>query len=110
MSRYRIEGWRQPQGPGYGWSKCSEAIAEKFFVFKDDSRLTREFITKGAAKDFVKRCKELDARLCSICGAPFEGHGHNAMPINEGRCCDSCCNTLVVPRRIELLGKAFAVR
>jgi hypothetical protein len=100
MIRYRIEGWRQPQGVGYGWARCSDVRAEVFFVFRNDSRLLREFITKGAAKDFVKRCKELDARLCTVCGTPYEGAGHNANPVSDGRCCSTCNDTLVIPARI----------
>jgi hypothetical protein len=42
---------------------------------------------------------------CSICGGPLGSkHGHNAAPINEGRCCDDC-NLLVVHRRLNDLGR-----
>ena len=37
---------------------------------------------------------------CSICKTEFEGHGHNAQPINDGICCDDC-NTLVIIERIK---------
>lgn len=37
---------------------------------------------------------------CSICGKEFVGFGNNAWPINEGRCCDTCNDTIVIPRRI----------
>ena len=53
----------------------------------------------------------MDTRICSICDGPIEPrrrpdgeiyweHGHNAWPINDGRCCTSCNDTVVVPRRI----------
>ena len=29
--------------------------------------------------------------------------GHNAEPINTGRCCDSCTSTFVIPHRIKLM-------
>jgi len=47
---------------------------------------------------------------CSICGCeiqkhPLSGwaHGNNAQPLNDGRCCDECDNTIVIPSRIVLL-------
>ena len=49
---------------------------------------------------------------CSICklteiekqyddkGNVYWDQGHNAQPVNDGRCCDSC-NTLVLAKRIR---------
>lgn len=49
---------------------------------------------------------------CSICSGPIDDHlhpetnevywtqGHNAQPINDGRCCSDCNKNVVVPRRI----------
>lgn len=37
---------------------------------------------------------------CSICGEDYDGWGNNAWPINNGRCCDRCNDTVVLPRRI----------
>ena len=28
--------------------------------------------------------------LCDICHEPFVGMGHNARPLNDGRCCSEC--------------------
>ena len=39
--------------------------------------------------------------ICSICGKGYEGYGNNAQPINNGRCCESCNATVVIPRRIQ---------
>jgi len=46
--------------------------------------------------------------LCSICHHPIMPEivtgwagGHNAYPINEGRCCASCNSLVVVPTRIS---------
>ena len=38
---------------------------------------------------------------CSICGQNYEGYGNNAHPINDGRCCDECNATIVVPTRMQ---------
>ena len=43
---------------------------------------------------------------CSICEGEIEvtsygwAEGHNAQPVNEGRCCDMCNDTVVIPMRI----------
>lgn len=38
---------------------------------------------------------------CSICGKQYKGYGNNALSVNNGRCCDSCNETIVVPRRFQ---------
>lgn len=44
--------------------------------------------------------------ICSICGNEIEvepsgwAGGHNAQPINDGRCCTTCNATVVIPGRI----------
>lgn len=42
---------------------------------------------------------ENEVHTCSICGSDYRGFGNNAMPINDGRCCDPC-NGIVIARRI----------
>ena len=49
---------------------------------------------------------------CSICGDPITKHpisgwagGHNAEPINSGRCCDFCNVTVVIPARLQQMSK-----
>ena len=57
----------------------------------------------------------MKVKLCSICSQPiteqlnsfyrrrrFGGwtDGHNAQPVNDGRCCDLCNDTVVIPRRM----------
>ena len=47
--------------------------------------------------------------ICSICKEPIPttsygwSEGNNAQPINDGRCCDNCDATVVIPKRIEML-------
>ena len=38
---------------------------------------------------------------CSICGNIIIGHGNNAQPVNDGRCCNDC-NLIVIMERIGL--------
>ena len=43
---------------------------------------------------------------CILCGEAYEGYGHNPAPLqnqDNGRCCDDCNTTQVIPTRIELL-------
>ena len=46
-----------------------------------------------------KAMKKVKTQKCSICGHRFEGFGHNAYPINEGRCCNMCQGRIVMPIR-----------
>ncbi len=69
------------------------------------TRLVRSIVLIMA---FVLRLKKIhgcdimkDIRtFCSICNGTFKGHGHNAMPINNGRCCDNCNFSKVLPARM----------
>jgi hypothetical protein len=45
---------------------------------------------------------------CSICRGPIEinyltqwRYGHNAQPVNDGRCCVTCNDTVVIPMRLR---------
>jgi hypothetical protein len=42
-------------------------------------------------------------QVCSICEQPYEGFGNNASPINDGQCCDTCNEIVVIPARLHLL-------
>ncbi len=41
--------------------------------------------------------------VCVICEELIEGYGHNARPYAEGRCCDVCNVSWVIPMRIRLM-------
>lgn len=49
--------------------------------------------------------------VCSICqeliGKDVSGweEGHNAQPINDGRCCSHCNVTVVIPARLIQIGR-----
>ena len=48
-------------------------------------------------KNSERKSKELK---CSICLMEYTGYGHNATPINEGRCCEQCNSSNVIPARV----------
>ena len=62
---------------------------------------------------YYKHNKEMAHMKCSVCGStikkdPVSGWdgGHNAYPVNDGRCCDDCNTHIVIPLRINnLFGK-----
>jgi len=45
-------------------------------------------------------------QTCSICQRDINGYGNNAWPVNEGRCCNDCNTTVVIPARIAQLPTA----
>jgi hypothetical protein len=45
---------------------------------------------------------------CSICDDAVEGFGCNPAPVSDGRCCDACNWTIVIPTRLRR--HAVAVR
>ena len=50
---------------------------------------------------------------CSICDGPIENtygwsKGHNAEPVNDGRCCGECNIAVVVPQRLKDAGLGLA--
>lgn len=49
--------------------------------------------------------------ICSICNKHITNEfSNNAWPINEGRCCNDCNNSIVIPRRIEeMTGKRIVM-
>lgn len=38
---------------------------------------------------------------CCLCGETYQGFGNNAEPIMDGRCCDACNASKVIPERIK---------
>jgi hypothetical protein len=53
---------------------------------------------------------ETKVRLCSICDRPIPielngwAYGHNAEPVNSGRCCGDCNSMVVIPMRLRRMG------
>lgn len=56
-----------------------------------------------------------DVKFCSICQGiidvdPRWSGGHNAQPVNDGRCCTACNELIVVQARMRLMMRADAER
>jgi hypothetical protein len=43
-----------------------------------------------------------EVKVCDICSQSYKGYGHNAAPVKEGRCCDTCHWHVVLPARFNL--------
>ena len=53
-------------------------------------------------------------KFCSICTSAIDelivdgevawSDGHNAEPVNQGRCCSECNDTVVIPSRLAQFG------
>lgn len=42
-----------------------------------------------------------DVLRCVLCGDEiYDGIGNNAQPVDDGRCCDVCNTTIVIPHRL----------
>jgi len=45
----------------------------------------------------------MEDNTCCICGKEYDDAGHNPEPlVLEGRCCNACNVTVVIPARISL--------
>jgi hypothetical protein len=40
-------------------------------------------------------------KICSICFRDFTEYGNDAQPVNDGRCCDVCNWSIVIPARLR---------
>jgi DNA-directed RNA polymerase subunit RPC12/RpoP len=53
---------------------------------------------------FLLFLKEENKMRCSICGQEIIGDEHNAMPVTNDICCESCNDNVVIPIRLYNLG------
>tara|TARA_B100000965_G_scaffold86851_1_gene70339 strand:+ start:502 stop:723 length:222 start_codon:yes stop_codon:yes gene_type:complete len=57
--------------------------------------------TEQDAKHVIGRLKG-DTISCCLCSKPIKGiESHNAWPIMDGRCCETCNYVVVIPKRLE---------
>ena len=67
--------------------------------------MTDQTISDGQHKQGRKK----PAMRCSICGFPIDIQpggwtlGHNAQPVNNGRCCTQCNSDVVIPARMRAM-------
>jgi hypothetical protein len=47
--------------------------------------------------------KTLLENNCNICKENYIGYGNNADPVIDGRCCDKCNFSIVIPTRLGLI-------
>jgi hypothetical protein len=49
----------------------------------------------------------METQKCSICKEQYYGYGHNAQPVNNGRCSGDCNAIYVIPARMNAMGISF---
>lgn len=79
----------------------------------EPGKVSEGFSTKTdahrSALDYYNNHKETTEvrKICSICEGPIDVQGgtwrdgHNAQPVNAGRCCTRCNNNVVIPERLR---------
>lgn len=124
-----FEKFRETTGPDYleDYDELYNMYKRIINDYKEDGILTRDWFkahshinwkwNAGADKeilDFVKQdfpnipiieaeaFQESDDSKCCICGTPIGYYGNNADPVCDGRCCDKCNDSIVIPYRIYL--------
>lgn len=105
-------------GVYFGIYKDRKGAGLNFNVFEPEDR--KEFfqfvravnrMAKGVVDGKGRSCGKyyaFDKKIpCCLCGLEIEvqpsgfAEGHNAMPVTDGRACDSCNATKVVPARLK---------
>lgn len=49
-----------------------------------------------------------EKKICCLCGREFKEWGNNAQPLSDGRCCNECNNSRVIPARINNIKKEMS--
>lgn len=51
---------------------------------------------------FIKKKQIIKMKnKCCLCGKEYEGYGNNAQPLKDGKCCNKCNFTKVIPARLQ---------
>ena len=66
-------------------------------------RLVVDTTSNISDNTYIIKYKERFKMKCKICNTTIFGHGHNAQPVTNGRCCDVCNDTKVLPARMKLM-------
>ncbi len=80
---------------GDGKFQTSETLSEEVW---SDEKLKKEL---QILEDLMNSESEEEEEICVLCRKLIEGHGNNAQPLHEGRCCDECNVTKVIPERFN---------
>jgi len=75
-----------------------ESRKEKHETERQAAKLARGLKMKGQSNT--------KAQICSICYQRYEGSGHIAAPVKDGRCCNRCNDRYVIPVKIKEMRKA----
>ena len=85
-------------------------LSDDYAQWRMDAIAIMETIAQGNPRfrpaEFIDLCGlprcEVDLTgVCSICGNNYDKYGNNAEPVNNGRCCDTCNEQVVIPARLK---------
>ena len=68
-------------------------------------------LNKNVSTTSTNKANDNKTNECCICTNPIDVHpngwadGHNAEPVEDGRCCSDCNMLVVIPHRIALLNQ-----
>lgn len=79
------------------WCNCKVRVIKDYLDLVDDE------YKKEIILELNGSIQEDKDNKCIICGEEIIGYGNNAEPVAEGRCCDDCNMTKVIPARISQL-------
>ena len=98
--------FRDTYGRPYNLSDVPMTYMSRYDSFKKQGASDTE-INDFWNDNSHKYTTEVQSMDCSICDTPISPckitgweEGNNAEPVNDGRCCDTCNLTVVIPRRI----------
>lgn len=74
---------------------------------ENNSQAARDGDTRYVGRNQLPPLPLEPTRCCICCGEiGGDGHGHNASPVMDGRCCGTCNGTIVVPTRIVIFSNS----
>jgi hypothetical protein len=106
--RAKVEHAPDPFGAEYTPDHAHPPQAGASFL-RPVSETTGRYETEPAPNTMVSNDRGLaslgvPSTPCVLCGGPVVGMGHNAQPVAEGRCCDACNTSAVIPARLIDVG------
>lgn len=90
------------------WKQGELFVTNKLYFYENKYYLVQMqsgiviFVREVEFTDYTKIGDDMITKTCCICGKEFTGFGNNPDPVcKEGRCCDECNSTVVVPTRLK---------
>lgn len=86
---------------------CVDIGLEKMSLCEDCKNDLKEWIKSIREKKELEEeheDKAYTSEPCCLCGEIIKGFGNNALPLEDGRCCEDCNLKKVIPAGLKLHG------